>query len=118
MCLNTAPQRPFGGDLDRVGRDLQSGEAEPVEMRQPRGLISEPRLWSRRQNGDRRGRQAMLAHIAVSRIIEDVIGMSGTQQIEEVHAALRGPSSEPGEPFIADLAAWVVSVVVVDFWSS
>jgi len=56
MRLNAAPQRRFGGNPDRVGRDLQRGEAEPVEMRQPRGLISEPRLWSRRQKGDRRGR--------------------------------------------------------------
>ena len=34
--------------------------------------------------------------------------MSGTQQIKEIHAALRGPSSEPGKPFIADLRAEAV----------
>ena len=47
--LNAAPQRALGGDPDRLGRDLQRVEAQPVEMRQPRGLISEPRLRSGRQ---------------------------------------------------------------------
>jgi hypothetical protein len=35
---------PFGGDLHRSGPDLQRGEYEPVEMRQPRVLINEPRV--------------------------------------------------------------------------
>jgi len=59
--LNAAPQRALGGDPDWIGRDFQRGEAEPVEMRQPCGLISEPPLWSRCKEGDGGSRQALLA---------------------------------------------------------
>ena len=52
--LNAAPQRPFGGDPDRVGRDRQRGEAEPVEMRLPGGLVGEPCLRFGHQTGDQR----------------------------------------------------------------
>jgi hypothetical protein len=35
MGLDAAPQRPFGGDLHRIGADRERGDAEPVEMRLP-----------------------------------------------------------------------------------
>ena len=41
MGLDRAPQRTFGGDADRVGRDLQVGDAEPPEMIPPRRLVGE-----------------------------------------------------------------------------
>src|SRR5271165_294582 len=87
--LNAAPQGALGGDPHGVGRDIQRGEAEPVEMRQPRGLIGEAGLRLRRQAGDQRRGQCMLSHVAVGRVVEHVIGMAGAQQIEEAQPALR-----------------------------
>ena len=54
MRLNAAPQGALGGDAYWVGRDVQLGEAEPVEMRQPGFLIGEGCLRLRRQAGDQR----------------------------------------------------------------
>ena len=87
--LNAAPQCALGGDLHRIGRDVQRGEAEPVEMRQPCLLISEACLRFGHQAGDQRRRQSMLSHIAVGCVVEHVIGMAGAQQIEEVQPAFR-----------------------------
>ena len=52
--LNAAPQSALGGDPHRVGRDVERGEAEPVEMRQPSCLIGEACLWFGHQAGDQR----------------------------------------------------------------
>ena len=41
MRLDAAPDRTFGGDLDRIGRDRQRGDAEPLEMPQPGRLVRE-----------------------------------------------------------------------------
>ncbi len=30
---DAAHERPFGGDLDRIGVDLEGGNAEPLQMR-------------------------------------------------------------------------------------
>src|SRR3954468_16944153 len=40
----------------------------------------------------------MVAHVAVGRVVEPVVGMPGAQQIEEIQPALRGARGEPGEP--------------------
>ena len=59
-------------------------------MRQPRRLIGEACLRFGHQAGDQRAPdRCMLSHVAVSRVIEHVIGMTGAQQIEEVQPALR-----------------------------
>ncbi len=58
--LNAAPYGTLGGDPNRVGRDAQSGEAKPVEVRQPRSLIGEAQLRLRRQTGDQWRGQGML----------------------------------------------------------
>jgi hypothetical protein len=42
--LDAAPQRAFGGDAGRVGRDLQGADAKAVEMHPPGSLIGELRL--------------------------------------------------------------------------
>src|SRR3954466_4255304 len=55
--LNAAPQSALGGDTNRVGRHRQRGEAEPVEVCQPSGLIAELRLRLSRQASDQRRRQ-------------------------------------------------------------
>ena len=41
MGLDAAPQGAFGGDPHRIGRDLERGDAEPVEMRLPGRPIGE-----------------------------------------------------------------------------
>jgi hypothetical protein len=53
-------------------------------MRQPRFLIDEAHQRLTRQAGDKWRGQRMFLHVAVSRIVEHVIGMAGAQQIKEV----------------------------------
>lgn len=106
--LNAAPQRPLGGDLNGVGCHVQPGQAEPVEVGQPRLPISEVGLWVSHQAADQRRRQGMLAHIAVGRLVEHVIGMAGTEQFKEVQPAFGCACAKPGEPVIADLRAKAV----------
>ena len=74
-------------------------------MRPPCGLVAEPRLRFGLQKGDRGRWQPMVSHVVVGRVVENIVGVSGAQQIEEVQPALRGPRAKPGEPFIADLRA-------------
>lgn len=52
--VDAAPQGALGGDAYRVRRDVQRGETEPVEVRQPGCLIGEFRPRLRRQAGDQR----------------------------------------------------------------
>ena len=74
--LNAAPQRTLGGDPDRLRRDLQCVEPQPVEMRLPGGLVAEPRLRFGLQKGDRGRREALVSHIVVSGVVEHVIGVT------------------------------------------
>ena len=53
--VDAAPDRSLGGDLHRIGRRGQCGEAEPVKLCRPGGLIGEDRLRLRRQTGDQHG---------------------------------------------------------------
>ena len=39
--VDAAPQRALGGDLDRVGSDVELGDAQPLQMRLPGRRISE-----------------------------------------------------------------------------
>src|SRR5208282_6577002 len=71
----------------------------------PGRLVAEPCLRFGRQTGDRGRWKALVSHVVVSGVIEHVVSMPGTEQVEEVHSALRGPRAEPSEPLIADLRA-------------
>ena len=92
MRVDAAPDRSFGGDQHRIGLRSepmprkavsglgcrgQSGEAEPVEVRRPGGLIGEDPLRLRRQTGDQRGGQSASAHVIERRVVQYEIGMSG-----------------------------------------
>ena len=103
--LDAAPQRAFGGDADRVGRDLQGADAKAVEMHLPGSLIGELRLPMCRQLVDDGPGQGALTHIVQRRLIDDVVCVSGAQQVEKVQPALAGPRAEPGEVVVADLRA-------------
>lgn len=87
--LNAAPQCPLGGDPDRVRRRIQPGKAQPVEMCQPGIAIGEARFRFGREAGNQRGGQRMLSHVAIRGVVEHVIGMTGTKQIEKIQPALR-----------------------------
>ncbi len=120
MCLGTAPDGSLGGDLYWIGsrsepmprkavsglrRDGQAGEPNSVELRRPGGLIGEGRPRLLIQPGDQGRGQRPLAHVIERCGVEHEVGVAGTQQIQEVQSALRGPCAEPGEMLIADLRA-------------
>ena len=76
---DAAPQGGLGGDAHRVGCHVQLGEAELFEVRQPSFLIGKGRLRLRRQLGDQRRRQRVLAHVGIRRVVEHVIGVAGAE---------------------------------------
>jgi hypothetical protein len=101
--LDRPPQRAFGGDADRVGIDLQVGDAEPPEMIPPRRLIGKVPVGMAGQGFDDRAGQSALAHVGLG--IDHVIGVAGPQHFQEVQPALRG-----GEVIVANLCAVAVLV--------
>jgi hypothetical protein len=93
MRMDAAPHSPLGGDQHRVLDDGQPGlcgrdDAKPVQMRLPCRLINEARLIGLSQACDQRASQSATAHIAKRRLVHHVVGMSGTQQINEVQPGL------------------------------
>src|SRR6266581_7598664 len=119
MRLDAAPQSPLGGDADRIGRDLERRDAEPVEMLAPGGRVREMLVRMLVQSCDDRAGQVPSAHVAERRSIDDVVGMAGPQQVEEIEPALRLRGAEPGEMLVADLRAdaiggFVASPGIVD----
>lgn len=63
VCAHRAPQRALGGDAHRVGRHLQTGQAELLKMAQPRCLIGKLPLLMRDKSLDQRSGQRMIAHV-------------------------------------------------------
>ena len=112
MRLDAAPQRPFGGDHGRIGSDLESGDAEPIEMCTPGRLIGEELIRMFGQAGDHRCGKRAVAHIGQRLGIDDVITMAGAQQLQEIETALRIRGAEPGEVCVADLRAEAIRGLV------
>ena len=88
MRLDAAPQGSLGGHHDGIGIDLESRNAKPVEMRGPGSLIGEDPVGMFGQAGDHRPGERALAHIGQRLGIDDIILITGAQEIEEVAAAL------------------------------
>ena len=61
---------------DRIGRDRQRGDAEPLEMRQPGRLVREVRARDARPAGDHRPGQGALAHVGQRLGIDHVVARS------------------------------------------
>jgi hypothetical protein len=72
-------------------------------MRLPYRSIDEVSLVGLGQTGDQGGSQSAATHVVKCQVVQHVVGMSGTQQIEEVQPALGGSRAEPGEAVVADL---------------
>ena len=83
-----------------------------LEMAQPGRLIGELPLRVRLQPLDHRPCQGMLAHVLQRRRVDDVVGVAGPQQLEEVQPALAARRAEPGEAVVADLRADAVGAAV------
>jgi hypothetical protein len=60
----------------------------------------------------RLARHSIFAHVGDRLIIDDVIAVTGTQQFEEVEAALGIRRAKPGEVLVADLGAEAVDGLV------
>ena len=75
------------------------------EVRLPGGRSGELRLPMCRQLVDDGPGEGALTHIGQRRLIDDVVCVSGAQQIEKVQPALARPRAEPGEVTVTDLSA-------------
>ena len=98
MRLDAAPQSAFGGDQHGIGMDLQGGDAEPLQVSVPRRAIGEDAILMLAQAGDDGPGEGAGAHIGQGFVIDDVVAMSGAQQVEEVEAAFRTRGPEPVAP--------------------
>jgi hypothetical protein len=107
MRLTTVSQgcHFVASDQHRIGRDLERGDAEPVEMGQPRRLVGEALGLMLREQPDDRAGERPVAHIGERLGVDDVIAMAGAQQFQEIEPALRAGGAEPGEAVVADLRA-------------
>ena len=75
-------------------------------MLRPGLLIGKLQLLVRGQSLDQRSGQRMVTHIVQGRVVDHIVGVAGTQQVEEVEAALATRRAEPGEVVVADLLVW------------
>jgi hypothetical protein len=100
-----APQRAFGGNPRRLRQPARRGDPKPLEVVAPCRLIAKAPGVVARQRGHDRCRQLVPAHIAEGGVVDHVVLMPGTQQLQEVQPALRSGRGEPGEVIIADLGA-------------
>jgi len=112
VCPDTAPQRTLGGDLHRIGGDRQRGDAEPLKMREPGGLIGELPLWLLGQHADHWPGECAFTQVIQRGGIAHVIGVAGTQQLEKVAPALAARGAKPGKAIVADLRAHVVAALM------
>jgi hypothetical protein len=105
MRFDAAPQSPFGGDADRVGGNLERGNAEALEMRLPDQAISKVALGMAGEQGDDPRGEMTPAHIVQRFGVDHVVLVAGAQQLEEVQPALRGGGAEPSKMRVTDLGA-------------
>ena len=86
MLPHRAPsvQGAFGGDADRIGRHLERGDGEPVEVRLPGLPVGEMAFLMLGQQPDDRAGERALAHVGQGLGIDRIIAMAGAQQLEEV----------------------------------
>ena len=105
MRLDGAPERALGGDPRRPEAALHAADAEPLEMRGPGRLIRKTPLRVGGQRLDDRPGQGAIAHVGQRLGVDDIIGVAGAQQFEEVQPAPAGRGAEPGEVVVADLRA-------------
>ena len=81
-------------------------------MSGPGHRVGEEALRMLGQAGDHRGGQRALTHVIQRLGIDDVIAVAGTQQVEEIEAALRSGGAEPGKMVVADLRAEAIRALV------
>ena len=112
MCAHCTPQRALGGDAYRVGRHMQTGNAELLKMAHPGFVIGKLALLMRGQLLDERSGQGMITHVVQGRVVDHVVGVAGTQQVQEVQATLATRRAEPCEFVVADLRADAVGATM------
>ena len=103
MLADTAPERPFGGDLGRIGSDLEPVEAEGCEMGAPGWLVGEVLDLVHREPVDHRAGQSVLAHVGEGVGVDEVVLVAGAQGRQEVTTALGEAGREEGEAIVAEL---------------
>ena len=112
MRLDAAPERPLGGDLCWVGSDGERRDAEPRKMRLPSGRVGKLLVRVLGETGNDGSGECTFPHIGQGGVIDHVVAVASTQQIEKVQSALAVGGAEPGEIVVADLCADAVSTFV------
>ena len=112
MGDHAAPQRAFGGDLQRIGMHPEPGDAEALEMGHPRLLVFEALAFVPSEPGDHQPREAPAAHVSQRLVVDHVVGGASPQKRQEVQPALRAGGGEPGKISVADVRAGAVHALV------
>ena len=80
MGDHAAPQRAFGGDLQRIGMHPEPGDAEALEMGHPRLLVFEALAFVPSEPGDHQPREAPAAHVSQRLVVDHVVGGASPQK--------------------------------------
>ena len=108
VAADAPPERAFAGDFDRIGRDLQPGDAEAIEMRQPSRFIWQALDRVRRELIDHRTGEVVVTHVGERGLVDDVVQVAGTQDLQEVPPALGEAGGEEGKAIVPDLGRHAV----------
>jgi len=102
MGVNAAPRGAFGGDLDRVGVDLEPADALPIEMGGAGRPIGGALGVSAFEPGDHRAGRVVPAHGGQGLTIDHIVVVGGAQQLEKIPPALGEGGGEEGEAVPVD----------------
>ena len=112
MGLDAAPERPFGSDLDRIGRHVERCDGELLQMGLPRSLVGEALVRMVGQEPDDRPGERSAPHIVERLGVDHVVVVAGAQQFQKIEPALGAGRAEPGEVLVADVGAVPVGRLV------
>jgi hypothetical protein len=104
QCSTSGLRRSGHSIISNSNRGLQTAMLRPVEYipETHHGKTLNP-VTRFGQTGDQRGSQSAAAHVVEGPVVQHEVGMTGTQQVEEVQPGLRRSRAEPGEAVVADL---------------
>jgi hypothetical protein len=87
---------------------VERGDAEGLQVRGPCRAVGEALGRMSGEQIDDFSRQIALAHVGETGVIDQVSGVAGVEQLQEVEPALRARGRERRELVVADLGAYAV----------
>ena len=97
------PERAFGGNLDGIGRHLEPGDAEGLEVRLPGRPGDELLGRVRGKLAHHWSGEVVVTHVSERGFVDDVVVVTGAQDLQEVPPALGEAGGKEGKVSVPDL---------------